>query len=372
MRAFSGIFATISAHPFLSLLCFLGVLFSIVFLCSGGQWASAWAGLWRVFSTIFTTPFEFLRNSLAIIRNAKTAEGAYANTREFVLFRYSRIQYLTIFALAALMMSTGVAGGLVSLFPQAELEASRSLRAEGQSLTARIAATEQTLKDADKPGFRERLQQTASAAEAAVSAQQQAYAEARASGSWTGPILNQIDTATAQSDLDAISSTVEPYFSGCPGGMSPLGYNWTGWDADQCNQYMSFAKRLVASKSKLFARGETATSAREAADNASNAVAISQEELTSLRAALQANVDSRAANSPFSPRNIGMHLMSALVTILATAVSVIIFVWVGAIAIDVLNWIILIMRSLEAEHERRISQTGESSASLDRSGKSAD
>ncbi|MDB5430557.1 MAG: hypothetical protein JWP35_1673 [Caulobacter sp.] len=355
MGRFGGPFATVIAHPILGLICYILVTVLLVALFSAGRPTQAWRGIWRVFLTLFTTPFEFLRNALTIIRTGQVDETTYAGTREFVLFRYSRLQYLSIFVCGTLILASGIAASLLALYPQSEIEAGKSLRAEQGQLTAKIAQAQQTVRDADKPGYRQTLQRAEAKAQAAYDAEAEVINAKKQANPFNGPILVQIDNAGSKADLENIRDTAEPYFTGCPDAYSVTGASWIGWTAEQCAQFKAYAVDLIDQDIKLITLGETLTAAREAIDNASNAMATSQAQITSLNSDLAANKASQETNSVFAPRNIGAHLMAALAALISGVVAVLIFVWVGAIAIDVLNWIILLMRSLEAEHEDRLA-----------------
>ncbi len=354
MGAFRNAFGVVGAHPYLSVVCFLAILFGVVFVFSGGRWAEAWRSLARVFSTIFTTPFEFLRNALSVIRSAKTSESDYADTREFVLFRYSRIQYLLIFAASVLLISSGIASALVALYPQQELAQVRQLKLEAQDLAARTAQAQQTIRDAEKPGYREALQETSRKALAAFNKQFDLINQKKAANTFNGPILLQIESASNQEELSRASSTIESYFTGCPGGFSPMGYNWMAWTAEPCAQFKAYVLDQIVLKSKLLELTAAANQAQQAIDNASNAIVTSRSQLAELQVQTANNTQAQAASSVFSPRNLGSHLLRALLMLLSSTVGIILFVWIASIATDILSWIILVMRSREVEHEGRI------------------
>ncbi|HEY3815004.1 MAG TPA: hypothetical protein VGL66_17435 [Caulobacteraceae bacterium] len=354
MGAFGNQLVVIGAHPFLSGLCFLVILFGVVLLFSGKHWQAAWGGIARVFATIFTTPFEFLRNALLIVRTAKANEANYANTREFVLFRYSRIQYLTVFAMSALLLATTISSALIVLYPQREIAATRELKTEATDLNSKLATAQRNVQDSDKPEYKESLQNAAAAANKAVTAEFGVIARKKAANTFSGPILNQIDNASTDADLSVVQTSIDTYFAGCPGGISPQGWNWMVWTAEQCAQFRAYTVDQIAERGKLIALMQTANSAQQAIQSASSSAETEQAQVASLQTQIENNTQSQKASSPWAVRNIASHVIAAFLTLLSGAFGVITFVWIASILLDILNWIILLMRSLEAEHEKRI------------------
>jgi hypothetical protein len=63
------------------------------------------------------------------------------------------------------------------------------------------------------------------------------------------------------------------------------------------------------------------------------------------------------ATSPFNPKLLAQRAWAAFLILLATLWSVIVTIWVGALLIDLLRWLILMMRSLEKSQSDKLTQS---------------
>ena len=111
----------------IGLAVFVAVTAGVIVVLSGGKLGEQLSGMLRVFVSIFTTPFVFLRDALAIIRTSSESEQDYARSRVYMLFRLNRIQYLGLVILCLLTLSSGVTSSLLSLYPSQEIEQGRQL-----------------------------------------------------------------------------------------------------------------------------------------------------------------------------------------------------------------------------------------------------
>lgn len=72
--------SVITSNPWIGFAVFIATTLGLVGLFAGRDWLEAVFGMFRVFFTIFTTPFIFLRDALTVIRNSSEAEQDYLQT----------------------------------------------------------------------------------------------------------------------------------------------------------------------------------------------------------------------------------------------------------------------------------------------------
>ena len=79
---FSGVMGTVSQYPLISLSFFLVLFVAAVAVFSRKNASKSFGALARVFWSIVSTPFEFLRDALSIIRGASASEEDYCTSSD--------------------------------------------------------------------------------------------------------------------------------------------------------------------------------------------------------------------------------------------------------------------------------------------------
>lgn len=340
LSGFSGLAGTVSQYPKISAAIFLVTLVVSVAAFSKGNVARSFAALARIGWSIVSTPFEFLRDAISIIRGASEAELDYKTTREFSLFRFSRILYLCMFVSAVLLLSGGLSGSLISFYPKAEIDELAALKQSVSDDHAKLADLNKTIAEASKPAYRDALEAVLRKAQAEADAKRDRFFGTQQP--FTGPVVSQVMGATEASAVDAVVDNLQIYMSDCPNGMS-----WNNFTTQTCDDFRKFIVGLAKSKKEVIAAEDAALTAQEAVRQADSVVADGTQKVADLKAALVA-LDGQIKSSPMTTGSwIGPHVAASLMLALGTVVWVIALVWGGAISLDVLSWVILLMRSLE-------------------------
>jgi hypothetical protein len=351
MASLGGIGGFLVEHPIIGLIVFLAVSAGVLFVLSGGRLGPALLGILRVAVTIFTTPFVFLRDALVIITNAGDEERDYQRTRVFMLFRYSRIQYLVLLVAALLVLAGGITTSLLSLYPQAEMAQSRQLTEYIDQLREQVSAAEDTVETAGSPEGRQALETLRNEALAALQQQQQSNAAFAQTATHSSNAVSQILSTRNAQALSYLAANIDSYMADCP-----RGYSWQGFTPADCANFRTFLGELVNRRTTEFnlaAAYENAERAwREADASAQQATA----QLEGLQTSLAAAREQRGSISLFNPSVIGGKLKGAIGILITTALSVVVLIWLGAILIDVLNLLILLMRSAEIENAAKLAR----------------
>jgi hypothetical protein len=332
----------ISSNPWIGFGIFIAATLGLVTLFAGRDWLEAVFGMFRVFFTIFTTPFVFLRDALTVIRNSSEAEQDYAQTRVFTLFRYSRIQYLFIFLGALIILSAGATSGALSLWPRYELAQRQALLEQIVEIESQIEATNQSLGAAAAPDFRANLERVRQEALTAYQTQAQRNSALPENPAFQRDIVYNLMNARGLDMVRQLRERVPDYTSNCPNN-----YNWRGFSAPMCQQFRSYVADLANRKENEINLAQAFREADAALDNAQSVQREASARLASLQSSLEATVVQRNAIAVFNVEWLWQRLQSLFWLLLGTTLSVVVFVWLFAMAADFLNWLILLMRSAE-------------------------
>ncbi len=336
------IFGVITQHPWVSLLVFLLVGAGVLLVLSGGALAQSLAGLLRVFLTIFTTPFEFLRDSLSIIRTARDTEKDYYRTRIFMLYRYSRLQYFALLFLALLVLCAGITSSLLSLYPQAEIAQRRALSEQITQIRTDIDTARKEASEASRPERRQELEKARNDSRKKLDQQRAGNSSFVERFGYSGPVVTDLLKADSVSRVQELQGGLNDYMASCPDG-----YDWNGFNQTMCAEFKAGVQELARRRSTELTLAEAAEEAARAFASADTAGETAKARVKSLEASLVQLQKDISAISLFAPKLIGAKLRLAGAILLGTALLVIVIVWVGAILIDVLNWVILMMRVTE-------------------------
>ncbi|MES1201556.1 MAG: hypothetical protein ABUS57_08920 [Pseudomonadota bacterium] len=349
MMEFAGAWAFLFQHPLIGSAIFLAVSAGVIFLLSGGQLIAALGGILRVFITIFTSPFLFLRDALGIVQNAGENEQDYRGSRVFLLFRWSRIQYLGLLLLCLLVLSGGVTTALISLYPQQEMEQGKFAAEQVRQAEANLTTAQQAVAAAGAPNARQALEQRRTAAQSAFQQQMQSDAAYRQSITYTTPIIGQVATINNPDYAVQVRDQIDTYITDCP-----RGYNYSGMTGADCVQLRAVLVELLNRRIAELNLLRVSNEAEQAYRNADSAAQQANVQLQQAQATLDASKQQQSQVSLFNPNVMGERLKSALGTLISTLLSVVALVWFGAILIDVLNWFILVMRSVEKTQQEKL------------------
>lgn len=338
-------------HPVIGLAVFVAVTAGVIVVLSGGKLGEQLSGMLRVFVSIFTTPFVFLRDALAIIRTSNESEQDYARSRVYMLFRLNRIQYLGLVILCLLTLSSGVTSSLLSLYPSQEIEQGRQLSQQVNDLQRQLVEANQAVTAAGAPGFRENLRAQRDQAQAAYRQQAQSTAEFAQSTKFSGDLITQLSNTSNTGYIENVRNGIDGYMQSCP-----RGYYWQGMSAADCGQFRTFVLELADRKTHEIALAQAADEANTAWQQADSAAQVATQNQQNIQAQLDATKQARDHVSLFNPSVMGERIKSAIGGLIATLLSVIALVWLGAIFIDVLNWIILMMRAGERASTERLER----------------
>jgi hypothetical protein len=343
------IFGVITQHPWVSLFVFMLVGAGVLLALSGGALVQSLAGLLRVFLTIFTTPFEFLRDSLSIIRTARETEKDYYRTRIFMLYRYSRLQYFALLFFALLVLCAGITSSLLSLYPQAEIAQRKALSEQITQVKTEIDTTRKEVSDASRPERRQELEKARNDSKKKLDQQRAANAGFVERFGYSGPVVTDLLKADSVTRVQELQGGLNDYMASCPDG-----YDWNGFNQTMCAEFKAGVQELARRRSTEITLTQAAEEAEKAFASADMAGEIATARLKSLEGSLVQLQKDRAAISLFDPKLIGAKLRIAGAILLGAALLVVVIVWLGAILIDILNWIILMMRVTEKHAVTRL------------------
>lgn len=358
---FGDVFSSLTQHPLVGLLVFLVVAAGALSVLSEGRLGEALGGLFRVLLTIFTTPFIFLRDALATVRTSGDEEQHYQRTRIFMLFRYSRIQYLGILIICLLVISSGVTSAVMAMYPQSEIDAGRALNEQVRQLRADIEIAEGEVTSGASPEARQQLESRRNETAAAYQQQMQSNLSFVQNTRWTGPLIDQLARARSAASVQRVIDSIDSYMFNCP-----RGYNFQGFTPDDCTEYRNFVLQLADRRTAEFRLEQAAQEADAAFRNVDLAAENARVRLGDLQAQLQTVREARDRVSLVNPRWIIDRGAAALSLLLGTALWVIIIVWLGALLIDFFNWLILIMRAMEKRSQTYLESTETARPTFDR------
>ncbi|MEZ5995851.1 MAG: hypothetical protein R3C25_08850 [Hyphomonadaceae bacterium] len=349
MSRIESSWAILFGHPILGGLAFVGIAIGLFVLLAGGQAREALGGVLRALLSIFTTPYTFLREALAIVGSAKLAEEDYAHSSVFILFRLNRIQYALLLLSCVVVLAGGVTSALISLYPSGEMARARVLDAEVSRLEAEVASASETLAAAAAPGFRENLDTQRSAADAAYQQQVQSNEQFLQSAPFSGGIVAQLANTNSADSVARLRADLDAYMSTCPRGGA-----WAGVSASDCGRYRTFVLELADRKDAEIRLRDAARDAGAAWSQADAAAQNANARLVSVQSQLEGARQQRASVSLFNPDWMIERIKSAAGVLLLSLWSVIVIVWIGASALSIFNWAILMMRGLERSQTEKL------------------
>jgi Flp pilus assembly protein TadB len=129
----------------------------------------------------------------------------------------------------------------------------------------------------------------------------------------------------------------------------PNGFNWQGFTEETCTAARSFLVEFARLRALELNTARALEEADQALQQASAQSEQAQSTITSLQQQLASAREAQGRVSLFNPSVIGEKLSGAVMTILGAMLAVVFIVWFGALFIDVLNWIILMLRVTEKD-----------------------
>lgn len=349
MFGIMGAWSFLAAHPLIGLLVFGVVTCLVLTALSGGRLGEAIGSIFRVLFTFFTTPFVFLRDTMTLVRETESAEQDYRKSTTFMLFRFNRIQYVLLLLLCLLLLSSGITSGVISLYPQAELEQSRILSEQVTQLETDLQSANAATATTQAPGFREALQTRADQARAAYRQQAQSNAEFLETKRFNSNLLNALVNTNDTNSIAQIQGNLDVYLANCP-----RSYEWQGMTPADCVSYRQFLDQVATRRISEINRLRAANEAEAALQDADNATQTANAHVADVQQRLDYARQQQAQVSIFNPDMIKMRLGIAGGTILSTLFSIILLVWFGATVIDLFNWAILMMRSAEKTQQAKL------------------
>lgn len=338
-------------HPILGLAIFAIVTLGVIFFLAEGRLGDAVVAIFRVFLTIFTTPFLFLRAALTNLRNSRDSERDYQYSRVFMLFRLNQIQYLVLLLVCLLTLAGGITMSALSFYPQAEIEQGRLLSQEVEQLQAELDAANQASSAALAPSALQALQ--ARSAEAANLHQQQVQqnAEFVENATYRNRLFNQLAGTRSMDYVTQVRDSIDQIMAECP-----RAYIFREMNAGDCAPYRALVLDLAERKANEINLAQAAADAETAWRDAEAAAQAAAGNVADIQARLDLVRQQRGEVSLYNPAFIGERLKRGALQLLATIWSVVVLVWFGAIFIEVMNWIILMMRSLEKTQSEKLEQ----------------
>lgn len=340
------------SNPLVGLVVFAAVSAGVLMVLSGGRLTDAVGGIFRVALTVFTTPFVFLRDALKLIREAADQEQDYEHSRVFMLFRMNRIYYVILLVICLLVLSGGVTTAALSLYPSQEIAQGKALTEQIEQLQTQLDQANQQVAAAGAPDFRQGLQTRMETAQRAYQTQSQNnYEFAQNSVYITNGVAQQLSATRSNEYIQRVRDNIDGYMQSCP-----RGYDWRGMTVQDCVQFRAFIVELADRKQREISLQQASLEAERAFREADSAAQQAEANKTAIEAQLETARQQRSQVSLFNPDVIGDRLKLAIMTILGALWSVIVIVWLGAIGIDVFNWIILMMRALEKSQQEKLEK----------------
>lgn len=327
-----------------TIIVFLVALGLVFVLFTAPNTAASLRSVARLAWTGLCTPFEFIRNSFAVMNASLSAEKDYAGTREFVLFRYSRIQYLIACVLSVIFLAAALTRALLVLYPSGEIQQYGQLKSELARLNEDLTATQKNIADASRPDYTRKMVAERDKWQRIYNQQQESDANFRPKITFNSSVLVQIDGASDSNTLTQIGGNLDTFFLYCPGP------NWTGFGVDECNLFKSQLAELIQRKLRELQFLQNINSANLAIQNNGATVASFREHYAQVNGQVASTRDQLKASDPWSAKTLGRHI-AAMLLVLVGAVSLFIMtIWIYAMFIDVFNWLVMMMRSLEKRH----------------------
>ncbi|HCK83880.1 MAG TPA: hypothetical protein DHW63_04975 [Hyphomonadaceae bacterium] len=337
-----GLWSALFANWMVGLVVLAVVSLAAIFVLSGGRLIEALGAMLRAALTLFTTPFLFLRDAIAILRDSSEVEGDYARSRTFMLFRYNRIQYLGVLVAALLTLAGGVTASLMVLYPRGEMERGRMLGEQIEAIRAQMTEAQEGMSGVAPPEQLRRLEAARNEAEAAHRTQADSNAAFLQNPPRQNGAIGQLATARSPEVIAELRGNIGEYMGTCPRTS-----NWSGYTPADCAQLRTYLNELAERRLREFALAQTFSEADAAFQQANTAAQTAEARLSNLREQLAVAEQARGEVSLFNPSWIVAHLGAAGATLLSTLFALVFVVWFGAILVDFINWLVLLMRSAE-------------------------
>ncbi len=349
-----GLWSVLFANWMVGLAVLAIVSLGAIFALSGGRLLEALGAMLRVALTLFSTPFLFLRDAIAILRDSGEVEADYARSRTFMLFRYNRIQYLGVLVAALLTLAGGVTASLMQLYPQAEVERGRMLGEQIETIRAQMTEAQAGLSGVAPPEQLRRLEAARNEAEAAHRTQADSNAAFLQNPPRQNGAIGQLATARSPEVITELRDNIGEYMGSCPRAS-----NWSGYTPADCTQMRAYLNELAERRLREFALAQTFSEADAAFQQANSAAQSAEANVANLREQLASAERTRGEVSLFNPAWIVSHLAAAGATLLSALLAVVFVVWIGAIVVDFVNWLVLLMRSAELKASDTVERARE-------------
>ena len=323
-----------------------GVMFLVsaglfVALLSQGRVVEVLRALWRVFSAIFTTPFIFLRRAVNVILGAEADDARLAGSRVFTLKKISDIYYFLVLVVCLLIVAAGASAAAMSLYPKSELE--REAERGEQIKAAQTAITEAEAKVAETaaPDFQERARKASEEARRKSDAASAALKTFSDNAAYSGGIIQKLQEVVSLEEVNAIADTVEGELSLCPGP------EFTGFELSDCEDYGRVLGRYIDLARTSFSAEDAAQLAEAEAVSVEGAREQAEQTLADRKAEVDTLLEERKAEGFWTGKWLKSRLTAMTAIILSSLLIVIIFVWSSALFLDVISWLVAMMRALE-------------------------
>ena len=346
IRPYMGLVNTIYDYPKISILIFITISTLTLHLLSSKNIKSSISGMFRVFSLIFTTPFLFIKTSLGKIVEANTSEEVYKNSRTLTLNRLNKILYLGIVFTSLLILSTGITASFISLYPSLEIDERNQNGQTLADLKEKVRAQDDIIERASSPTYVKTLQDKKAAA---FSEYEKSVAESKSLiGGYTGPAVDSIKEAESTETLDEIKSGLDAAFQFCPGAT------YEGFKEEDCAKFKATLLRLIDNKIQQLATTKKWNAAKLDLEHSGDAVETAKKTRTEIGYQV---IDAQKTfdESSLTKREwIGTHVSAFLGLLFQTLFSLIAMVWTVSISIDLLSWLVLVLRWVEKQADKEV------------------
>lgn len=349
MHTVTGLVAVFRDHPWVALAVFVIVLAILVRLIGGASTRLALYGMRKAVASFFTAPFAFLKDMMMKFARIDEFEAAYRNSHEHLAYVANRFNGLAVVVTAVLVLAGGLSSALVALYPGEEIERQRPLREALESTRKELEKDRKTLETVGKPDFVERLKtdteekhKLAAKAGESLEKARNAVESAAQDLNVAGAISSILSTSSEESARTVATRIVERIDADCGG--------WSGFPTASCpvirQKFVALGEAHAAALAAKAAAAESARAVRDVDSDKSRLEARVAETAENLKRA-QAAYD---AVDLWKLRWLGNRLLVAGGILLATAAWVVAVVWCGALVVQALGWIILMMLSLERKN----------------------
>ncbi|MBU6319501.1 MAG: hypothetical protein KGS00_07585 [Alphaproteobacteria bacterium] len=341
METVTDIFELAQDNLWLTGVMFLVSAALFVALLSQGRMIEVLLALWRVFCAIFTTPFIFLRRAVNVILGAEADDATLAGSRVFTLKKISDIYYFLVLIACLLIVAAGASAGVMSLYPKSEIEREAERNEQIKLAQASITEAEEKVAETAAPDFQERARKASEEARRQSDAAGAALKAFSDNAAYSGGIIQQLQEAVSLEDIDAIAGTVEGELSLCPGP------EFTGFETADCEDYRRVLGRYIDLARTSFSKADAAQLAEAEAVSVEGAREQAEQALSDRKAEVEALLAEKKNEGFWTGKWLKARLTAMAAIVLSSLLIVIIFVWSSALFLDLISWLVAMMRALE-------------------------